>query len=660
MKPVALAVPASRPPVPEAPLLERVKPAPRLHELRRVRDRLSREGKLDLALQTAGDLARRDPGRESYLHWGRLLRETGRLKDALRVLRDALRFESGPAYLVPEIHLQMAATWSVVGKHHRAGESLRRAYAARPKARADHKVHMVLGNFHFGKNRWAEAAAEYERAEAAACSPRERALAMINRGLAWHRAGRLERAVAPVAKAQSTLSRMDCPGEAAVARTVLASIHLDRRNYGRSLEMGSRAMETYRLLGNEPREAESANNSAHAAIEGDRPERAHPILKRCLHLASRLGRTDLLATGFSMMALLEGHHDDFDAAGESLRKAESLLRGRRDPTATLHVCRARARIAAMLGSWEEMSRWARRAERLAAKLGDQPRLIEFRKLRSEAEVRLGHRKAAVQVRNAARRLESIPLKARGCMADLSRLARRLASSRLPVLIVGAAGTGKTELAKQVHRVSPRSRGPLEIAGCEGLVFAASELAGHAKGAWSGADKEASGYFRRADRGTLVLDRVDEIDAKSQRILLRMIDGEVRPVGSAEAGKVDVRVVATCRRPERLIPELRHRLAGAVLQVPDLARRGDEFPMLVEQMLAGRRRITIDAVAELARQAWPGNLPELQAVVERLVAASEDVVGLNLVRRTLDGRESRQASLDRARRRRIARMAEALA
>jgi two-component system nitrogen regulation response regulator GlnG len=140
----------------------------------------------------------------------------------------------------------------------------------------------------------------------------------------------------------------------------------------------------------------------------------------------------------------------------------------------------------------------------------------------------------------------------------------------------------------------------------------------------------------------------------------MVEGFVRPVGSPHEEKLDVRILATCQRPARLIPDLRARLSGAVLEVPPLRARAHEFPALVEKMLRGRRRITCDAVAELARAPWEGNLPELEAAIERMVAASEDPIGLKLVRRILKRPEMCRHRRLVDKKRRLAEMASALA
>src|SRR6185295_13060583 len=114
-------------------------------DLRRLREKHFREGQHELALQVSTEVAKRDPGRESFLRQGMLLREVGRWREALAVLRDALRFESGPEYLIADIHLHLAHTWFLIGKRKRAGEAVRRAYALRLKPRTAFNFHITYG-----------------------------------------------------------------------------------------------------------------------------------------------------------------------------------------------------------------------------------------------------------------------------------------------------------------------------------------------------------------------------------------------------------------------------------------------------------------------------------------------------------------------------------
>lgn len=152
MKTAVTAVPSvvSRPPGAQAPEL----PFPAratLPTLRKLREKHFRGGSHDLALQVAMEVARRDPGRESFFRLGFLYREVGRYREALRSLRDALRFESGPKYLVAETHLQIGFTWFLMRNTKRMSAAIRRAYDLHPRPRTACNFHMTYGAYLLAK-----------------------------------------------------------------------------------------------------------------------------------------------------------------------------------------------------------------------------------------------------------------------------------------------------------------------------------------------------------------------------------------------------------------------------------------------------------------------------------------------------------------------------
>jgi len=220
------------------------------------------------------------------------------------------------------------------------------------------------------------------------------------------------------------------------------------------------------------------------------------------------------------------------------------------------------------------------------------------------------------------------------------LASKLAATELPVLILGETGTDKIAVAKKLHRESARAKGPCVVVPCEHLSFPASDLFGHAEGAWSGAVRASNGYVGAAQGGSLVLDCIDQLSAADQRILIPLLDRKVRAVGGVEEKPFDLRMVATCSSLDGLISELRSRLEGAILRVPSLSERKTEIPHQVIAMIAERRTITPDALAELARHRWEGNTAELRGAVDRLVALSDGKIGRRLVRRILKTTKTR--------------------
>lgn len=212
---------------------------------------------------------------------------------------------------------------------------------------------------------------------------------------------------------------------------------------------------------------------------------------------------------------------------------------------------------------------------------------------------------------------------------LTRLAR-VASAKIPVLVLGETGVGKELVARAVHEQSARAHGPFVAENCGAFTpgLLAGELFGHEKGAFTGATRRHRGLFEQAHRGTLFLDEIGEMEPRVQAHLLRVLqEGTVRRVGAETTLDVDVRIIAATHRPlAELVArgefreDLYYRLRGAELIVPPLRERADDIPELVEYFLrnsdAQGRRVTATAFAAMQGYRWPGNVRELQAEVTR--------------------------------------------
>ena len=197
-----------------------------------------------------------------------------------------------------------------------------------------------------------------------------------------------------------------------------------------------------------------------------------------------------------------------------------------------------------------------------------------------------------------------------------------------VLIEGETGTGKELVAKALHRLSRRARGPLVAVNCAALpeTLAESELFGHAKGAFTGADKARPGRFREADGGTLFLDEIGEMPLALQAKLLRVIqEGEVQPLGVDKPQSVDVRLVAATNRnlgelaaEGKFRSDLYYRLNVVPLGLPPLRDRREDVGTLAGHFLRGTgRKFSAEAMASLERYPWPGNVRQMENVVARL-------------------------------------------
>jgi transcriptional regulator with PAS, ATPase and Fis domain len=204
-------------------------------------------------------------------------------------------------------------------------------------------------------------------------------------------------------------------------------------------------------------------------------------------------------------------------------------------------------------------------------------------------------------------------------------------------VSGESGTGKELVARAIHRQSTRSNGPLVCFNCGAITesLLESELFGYVRGAFTGAERDRKGLFEAADGGTLFLDEVGEISMSSQAKLLRALqEYAIRPVGGLTETRVNVRVVAATNRnlPEeiqrgRFRQDLFYRLTVLTIHIPPLRERVSDTRSLTEYFLSEAKtrlnngnqlHITEEAIAALARYAWPGNVRQLRHVIERLV------------------------------------------
>jgi DNA-binding NtrC family response regulator len=218
---------------------------------------------------------------------------------------------------------------------------------------------------------------------------------------------------------------------------------------------------------------------------------------------------------------------------------------------------------------------------------------------------------------------------------------RAAKSQASVLVTGERGTGKELVARAIHQMSPRAKGPLEKLNCAALPseLIESELFGHEAGAFTGATKQRRGKFERAGGGTLFLDEVGDMPLAMQAKLLRVLqEREIERVGGNETIKVDARVVAATNRDlvvacekEAFRADLYDRLNVLPLAIPPLRARREDIPRLARHFLdlaakANDRRdmrITEGALALLAGYSFPGNVRELRNLIERLVILTPD-------------------------------------
>jgi DNA-binding NtrC family response regulator len=224
------------------------------------------------------------------------------------------------------------------------------------------------------------------------------------------------------------------------------------------------------------------------------------------------------------------------------------------------------------------------------------------------------------------------------MQQLYGVLERIAASEIDVLIHGESGTGKELVASELVQRSGRADGPLVVVDCGAIspALVESELFGHIRGAFTGADRDREGAFEAADGGTIFLDEIGELPLELQPKLLRALEArEVRRVGQTKATRVDVRVIAATHRDlEREVnrgifrEDLYYRLAKVSVRVPSLRDRPDDLPLLIESFLTcldsprSAHLFSPAVIAEMQRHDWPGNVRELKNYVERSIVLDE--------------------------------------
>jgi two-component system NtrC family response regulator len=256
------------------------------------------------------------------------------------------------------------------------------------------------------------------------------------------------------------------------------------------------------------------------------------------------------------------------------------------------------------------------------------------------------RKLTQQYRALKRRLERIEGTPRlvGGSAGMERvrtLIAKVAPTQSTVLILGETGTGKELVARAVHDQSPRAGEPFVAINCGALpeTLIESELFGHRKGAFTGADEHRMGLFEVANGGTIFLDEIGELPKAMQAKLLRVLESrEIRRVGENRATNVDVRVVCATHRdlPEMVAAgdfreDLMYRINTFEIFLPPLRDRVDDIPELAEHLLgrfrgkarSGRQQLADDAINVLKAHVWPGNVRELANVIEHATILCDD-------------------------------------
>jgi DNA-binding NtrC family response regulator len=245
------------------------------------------------------------------------------------------------------------------------------------------------------------------------------------------------------------------------------------------------------------------------------------------------------------------------------------------------------------------------------------------------------------------------------MVDLYKTIARVAGTDATVLLEGETGTGKEMVARMIHRMSRRASQPFQPVDCGSITpsLLESELFGAKKGSYTGADRDRVGLFEAANRGTIFLDEIGDIDFGFQLRLLRFLqEREIRPVGSDRVVKVDVRIIAATHRDiaklveqDKFREDLWFRLNVVRLRIPPLRERSSDIEHLARYFLRKYNarysldtRLTDSGLKEMTSYTWPGNVRQLQHMMERLTILAPDYrIDAAAVREAIEATEPRE-------------------
>jgi DNA-binding NtrC family response regulator len=383
-----------------------------------------------------------------------------------------------------------------------------------------------------------------------------------------------------------------------------------------------------------------------ALLELGDSEGSRPWIDRSLVVAQKAGERKEQALALRARGLWHARAGSEAEARRDMEEALGALEALRVP---FEVARAHLTFETILlecasdsrAVREERRRHAGAARRIFERIG----ALHMLRQAEAAEHRLTEEGAAAPSRTSGSRRGAKLLEAEWASPSFRATlheCRKLGPTSLPILLLGETGTGKSLLAEALHDLGRSADGDFFPVNCAALPehLQESELFGHRKGAFTGAEREHPGIFREAARGTVFLDEIDKTTLEFQAKLLHVLDSrEVRPVGSTRPVTVEARILCATNRnldalvaDGRFLDDLHHRLLGGAIEIPPLRDRSDDLPRLVGVVLeeicalerTSRPELDDEAWQVLKSHTWPGNVRELKTLLHRAIALNRGV------------------------------------
>ena len=565
------------------------------------------------------------------------------LKSGLNLLSDVPSTEHAHIYnIIGVIHFQKS-------EYPEAKEQFNRALKILSDVPDDDTLELVyknLGNVYHVQGRLSDAVKYYERS----LSLGERisdiftqAKVYNNLGTCFKKRGHLNKAVEYYQKSLKLKEQIGDVEGLAPLYSNLGMLYSRQKDFARAVEFCQRSIELSRQVGNPSRIAQSYVNLGAVYAWQKQFKQAIDAYQKSLQLAEQIGDVRVVALIYINLAEAYCGDENLNAAYEYYNRTLEILKAVEIPELQAQSHHVLGLIYFQQGRWEEATEEMNRASEMFEKIRHQHGVEISQEEIGRAFLIQMNQKLAIQqgLNYSSARLVGRSKK----FVEIGSILAKVAKGDTSILICGETGTGKSLLARFIHQSSNRKNGPWVEIDCSTLSdnLLESELFGHERGAFTGAFSSKPGKFELADRGTIFLDEIGNMSHTLQTKLLRVIqEREFERVGGIETLKTDVRIITAINKDlEKLVREgqfredLYYRINVVSITIPPLREREEDIPLLAAHFVEkysqkdGKKlipAISDEALELLKKYSWPGNIRELENVIQLAVLmTNSDVI-----------------------------------